>query len=459
MPTRGATGWNLDDDSQLAFIHVPRTSGSAVTHYYLANMAHLDDFYEISTLEGMLGFIAAKKRYKVICGHFGFDFANKHISNPSFITFFRDPLARLHAEYCFKKTMQSRIEHLKDHPDVKRANDFQFSQWMQTPGLNQVANKQTVMLSCGFESPKYQYLSMADMTALAKRNLSSFLFTGISEAHTESLWLLSYTLGSYPIRNLPLYNQNVWKEQIGEREKAEAVALLQPDIELYRFGKTLFISRYRSMLATLLENYYKPRQHDLASAVERLLKRPDDDIEAKLPAQHHEQVMELLEAHYSRCEEQRRVASRDRFEITFDQAVQGMGWHRREMAADEIGIPQCVRWTGAEATIDLPISPYRHEYRIYFLAYTEPSNHDIFDGLSLFMNDIPVSIREKSPFVLGGFIYEGHFGREVFENNPRPFSRLRFSVNRTVRPSEKNPDSIDHRELGVRIHWIDILPG
>jgi hypothetical protein len=92
---------------------------------------------------------------------------------------------------------------------------------------------------------------------------------------------------------------------------------------------------------------------------------------------------------------------------------------------------------------------------IKFRVLMAPSS-EVVDTLKLNVNNQPVPLI-KCPDEIGATIFAGCIPRPVLANS-KSYTRLAFTVERTIAPNTVDPDNPDDRQLGVALNWIEINP-
>ena len=231
------------------FLHIPKTGGITLQHI-LQRCYRRDQVYSFkdpgrdSQIEAFKRLAPEKREaYRLIQGHLSFGF-HRHLSgNSTYITFLREPIARMLSFYYYAK---SHPEHylysvLKDdHRDLKMLLKERI------PMTHEWFNLQTSMIAGDeWKNPE----RAADRAALerAKENLRNHFLVGLTEEFDASLQLLSHRFGwhvkSYTRKNVTRGKPPVETLDLETRTFLEEANAL--DTELYQFGRELFETQRR----------------------------------------------------------------------------------------------------------------------------------------------------------------------------------------------------------------------
>ncbi|NJO80807.1 MAG: hypothetical protein HC827_21430 [Cyanobacteria bacterium RM1_2_2] len=281
-----------------------------------------------------------------------------------------------------------------------------------------------------------------ELLALAKAHLQEFAFVGLTEQFQASLFLMAYTFGWSPVthyQNRRVNSQNLSSKTIDPETVEAILSVNQLDMQLYDDGQQIFAACWQQMLRELQERYGTDplltthlSHPDLAN-----LRQALDDPSVR------QALINLLEKNY-----ERRYAEFNRTPeklICFNslQAIPGTGWQRR-------------RWIGpgTAATLDFPLAADEDlTVRIYINNSAAP---DILESFQLQVNGTPIPLktivrRERAALL------EGNIPVAVLAT-PKPFSRLTFSVNRTVAmPKLLQDGTSDELLVGVAVQQIQIF--
>jgi len=277
-------------------------------------------------------------------------------------------------------------------------------------------------------------LSEQKILETAKKHLSECAFFGLVEKYEESLFLLCYTFGWKPFRDIFKLNFAFNKSQRSEITK-EAMKSVDErtklDTELYQYAKNLFESSYVQM-------------------VEQLSKKYGDSNFTKNPS--NDEVFQLLEKNYDGIGKSEPL--KNSIKYNFGQAICGTGWLNNY--SDKSGIFS--KWTGPGTTsvIDFPLSKDT-DLKIQFHVINSMAL-DILKSLKLSVNENQVLLkRTPDEQSKKAATFEGIIPKEYLQNKKNITSFV-FQVNRTVAPSSINSKSKDTRKIGLAFDRLYLFP-
>jgi hypothetical protein len=182
------------------------------------------------------------------------------------------------------------------------------------------------------------------------------------------------------------------------------------DIELYEYGLTLFNERYRQMQAEQANGH-----------------RP-----AIAPAQRHTSLW-----------------------TDFTQVDVGTNWHPGEHKPGK----GYLRWTGpgTHAFLTLPPLIERTNFIVRFRVF-QAVVPEILDTLQLHVNNRRIELTSRLDGARDQRIFEGMIPYQVTEGELGHVTRLKFSVEKTLRMSDVVTNSVDERRLGIQLQWLHIYP-
>ena len=286
----------LKEDDILYYLHIPKTAGTSL-------ISIIDSYFE---RKKVLGAHAWKellpkmpidfKKYKFVRGHFGYGIYRILPKKPIYITMLRDPKEIIISSY---KMLQRQSFEAKRYSIPQ---DKAISELLTDPKIRPLKNVQTHYIAvdldvlsrakgmgmdelADYQPEEHDYflfpkISDEKLLKIAKQHLSDFTFVGLTEKMEESLFLLHYTFGWKPLRNV--VRKNVAPDQDPEFLSEEAKHNLDNwsklDQDLYNFAQQLFDSRYSQMVDYLMKNYFEPRFSQMSSndAVYEMLKKHHD---------------------------------------------------------------------------------------------------------------------------------------------------------------------------------------
>ncbi|MEM9449337.1 MAG: sulfotransferase family 2 domain-containing protein [Cyanobacteria bacterium P01_E01_bin.6] len=452
--------YDLGPKERLYFLHIQKTAGT--TFYFTLDEKFDPD--QICPARFWRQFIRLAKedgkrlrQYRLFRGHFGYSVPQFFKRPTACVTVLRDPIKRSisHFQHICREPKDRR------HKIVK-AHNMDLTDFVQHPETRlAIHNLQTrsIAFDLGFKELKkirrfaaqgvigtpQPERSDDDLLAIAKQRLDDFPFVGIVERFQDSLFLLSYVFGWYPIRQARELNKAPKKKTLPDisPEVLETLTELNHlDIQLYHHAKQRFDEHYNQMVADLWKRY-----GDRASDV-----RPetiDDDT-----------LFTWLERHYETRTHQRQPAPLHSIDFPFSKALAGTGWHLREGAGSGWHLPDGLneggtpfRWTGPETTsvVDFPLAT--DSDLTVKLCIIDAAAPDILDSLAMTVNDHPIELETVLKQGTLSILY-GSIPQQAMDSD-RAFTRLAFSVNRTTVPTLRMSD---HRLVGLAFHRLQIFP-
>lgn len=442
--------YRLKPDDPLCFIRIPKTGSTTLLSVLNAKFSadRLCPIFEGEIFETVREDLA---QYRFFGAHHGYDIHIPIGKKPVYFTYLRHPVDRA---ISFFKHRQSDF------------SDGEFAQFLRAEtakGLKgficsddpnvriRTSNLATRQIAVGLGSrharpftpdSKEAKYSDAELLALAKAHLEECVFVGITEQFQASLFLLTYTFGWSPVthyQNRRVNSQSLSSKTI-DPETAEAIlSVNQLDLQLYEYGQQIFAARWHCMIQELQQQYgtdptLAAHFTDPAlSQIDPVLREPGVQ----------QSLINLLEKNYERRYAEFNRAPQKLICFNSLQAIPGTGWQRR-------------RWIGpgTEATLDFPLATDEDlTVRIYINNTAAP---DILDSFQLRVNDAPVLLktvvrRERAA------LFEGTIPSAVLAT-PKPFSRLTFSVNRTVAmPKLLQDGTSDELLVGVAVQQVQIF--
>ncbi len=286
---------------------------------------------------------------------------------------------------------------------------------------------------------------------MAKQNLDECLFVGLTERFQDSVFLMAYVFGWFPIadyQSLRVASKRSRKEDVPPNTLDAIAHANQLDLALYEYGRERFQRDYARMVHELHIAYGQPRKEEC----DRLLS------ETATPEECIDLVLSPLKLHYERCYAENPPEQPVKiYDFNCLQPIHGSGWHRRNGKKNGAVITDTpFRWTGpgAVSTMDLALQPGEDlVFRIHILNAIAP---DVLNSLSIHVNGHPMPLSPLEKGTTSG-IFQGVIAREWLQSD-RPFTRLEFHVNRTATPNSINPENSDKRLVGLAVHRIQIFP-
>ncbi|MEL6222379.1 MAG: hypothetical protein AAFQ57_00940 [Cyanobacteria bacterium J06626_14] len=452
--------YDLGPNERLYFLHIQKTAG---TTFYFTLDEKFDpeqicparfwrQFLRLAREDGK-----RLRQYRLFRGHFGCSIPQFFKRPTACVTVLRDPIKR----------SISHFQHIAREPKDRRhklvkAHDMDLAAFAEHPETRlAILNLQTrsIAFDLGFKELKkirrfaaqgvigtlQPERSDDELLAIAKQRLDNFPFVGIVERFQDSLFLLSYVFGWYPIRQTRQLNK------APDRKASPALSpevmetltnLNQLDIQLYHHAKEQFDHRYTCMVTDLWQRYGDRPSDPVPDTV-------DDDT-----------LFAWLQLHYESRMNQRTTQKLHTIDFPFSKALAGTGWHLREGAGSGWHLPSGLteggtpfRWTGPETTsiIDLPLASDAD--LTIKLCIINAAASDILDSLTLTANGHLVELETVLKQGTLAIIY-GTLAKELLMGD-RAFTRLAFSVNRTTTSSV---GTSDQRLVGLAFHRLQIFP-
>jgi len=460
--------YDLSPNERLYFLHIQKTAGT--TFYFTLDEKF--DPEEICPARFWRQFLKLAKDdgkqlryYRMFRGHFGYSVPQFFKRPMVCLTVLRDPISRSvsHYEHICREPKDRRHKIVKAH----NMSLVDFAQHPETRLATQNLQTRSIAFDLGFKELKKirRFASQGvigtlqenrtdeELLAIAKTRLEEFPFVGLVERFQDSLFLLSYVFGWYPMRQSRELNKAP-KKATNRKISPESLDLLTDlndlDIQLYSYAKQRFDDQYQIMVKDLWERY---GNHPSASPPSTI----DDDV-----------LFSWLEQHYEARSNQRNLKPLHTIDFPFSKALAGTGWHLREGAGSGWHLPSGLteggtpfRWTGPETTsiIDFPLATDSDlSIKIRIINAAAP---DILDSLALTVNGhlIPLEtvLKQGTLAVICGFIPKKWLIRDAdaSEDRLQAFTRFIFSVNRTA---PVTLDGSDNRLVGLAFHRLQLFP-
>jgi len=355
-------------------------------------------------------------RYSFVTGHVNYGYLSRFRQRPVVMTVLREPLDRAMSAFYFYRDNDAEFmsvlrQELSDEEFAVRERLSQLAGRMsfrellqQEPELakSHLGNYMTRML---LSSPAPGDLGPEHLEE-AKNHLAACDVVGLVERLNDTLDLLKHQFGWADLGPIDHDNPTRGRRSLAD-EDPEVLGMLkewnQLDVQLYAFARDLFERRLAQLRG--------PHHGANGSTTMRL---PDA-------------------AHF-----------------TFDQPINGYGWHAREVDGKD-----CICWMGVKdhAWVDLHlVKPVRSELacRIPYAISAQA-----LAGVQVAVNDQPIPMERVADN--GGFLLKGEVSPDILlQADPRV--RIGFQVAERGRASDLTPGSQDRRTLSVALSNIRLLP-
>ena len=222
-------------DALIVFIHIPKTSGTALCHFLKSHFHHRQrlGWYGKEKCQSGLSNLASQigDDTRLVYGHFDFGLDQLVDRQVNYFTILRHPVDRLISLYEFTR---SKTASERDTPE--------FVRYAQQHGLlefidryKRVCNGQTRIMSG----------NSGDLEQ-AKENLSHCVY-GVQD-HTDTFALMVARKLQLPATRLPIKNKTEYRGEYGPSLRQQIADRCEKDLKLYAFAKANFLSRVESEL-------------------------------------------------------------------------------------------------------------------------------------------------------------------------------------------------------------------
>ena len=417
------------------FTHIPKTAGTSFITL-LDRYFDQDAIYPHQLWRDVQE-IPASDHYQLYRGHLGGGGLKLLTDHPiRYLTIVRDPVDLTVSTWRFVLRETNTAVH-----DLVKNSAFTLDDFLQHPRTRQlVENRMVRNLSFDFvEDADAQevFLSPASLQAVQQhisrqsnaltdaqryQRAWSFLHNcfwfGLQDRFDASLQLFSFVFRQPPIGATQKLNKRRSAQPLSDQQ-IKAIRESNPwDEKFYSDAQHLFDQRYQLML---------------------------DDLETVRTAQ-DQSVDDLLDVYYQQQGQHRLQSS-----IDFDcgQAMQGSGWHRRELTHPE---HDYFRWSGPaeEAFVDFWLQPDAYEIQLRIINALDS---DLLDALIITANGTAIEWHSDDSGVVR-LIHAQLDSQHVAENG---LLRLGFTVNRCNSHAQAF-QSDDERQVSFALHWIKIHP-
>jgi len=236
----------------LIFVHAPRTAGSTLSRIMDWEYAPL----EICDVDGRFYYWSVQKisgwpkerlgKMRLFKGHMPFGL-HRHVPQPArYITLLRDPVDRTASEYYGRRYRHT-------HPIADRDAKLQsFEEYVKTVPYGNPQTKAIAGVQCVYEYHWYTVIPSyrvycgpctVETLEIAKKNLSLYFdLVGLTERFEETLALAKLMFGW----KVPYYTaaregvRRPKRDEISSRQRDVVAKYHEFDMELYRYGVSLF---------------------------------------------------------------------------------------------------------------------------------------------------------------------------------------------------------------------------
>lgn len=450
---------NVQKNSKLFFfLHIPKTAGSFLTTI-LENNFDADAIYEKKFYYNIFEQEVDFSKFQLIHGHFGYWLLKILPKNPAVITILRDPHELFLSHYdvqlrgfeeglfsIFTSTVS--IDKVFNEPELLdifsniqtrfivgdldidtlrkyfRTNILTIDMF-EKKGIDTIKNRRKY-------APKILIKKDDEIFTIAKNRLEKFAFIGIFEKLEESLFLLYYTFGWFPLGDISKINILPRKTHLENlpKETCEKISqAMEIDTKLYNYGVKLFNERFSEMIISLKEKYYEERYKNLPFK---------------------EMIYDMLEKHYFFTNYGKEIPFHSEINFSFDQAMIGTGWHKKDVISKNIFF----RWTGSVNTSTIYFLLNKNDDLKIRITILFAITQDVLDSLILEVNDVVLKLETISDS--NKIILEGIIPKSTLQKNEKNMTEFAFKVNQTISPASINPQSDDTRLLGIAFERIEI---
>jgi hypothetical protein len=440
-------------DTQLFFMHMPKTAGTTIIQVIEQQFAEKEIarwLYPFRLVDESPDFF---EQHRYFHGHVEYSLMRSLLPGQlAVMTILREPVERYLSH--FGNHQRVRFDQI---PDITLD---EFNQLRQTSLTDFVQNPPEILaiIARYFQNLQAKFLaSELEGESLKKRNqlirtgryvlptptfeqakqrLDQISFVGVTERFQDSLFLMAYTFGWPPVTEYKSFHTaqpRPQQDKLPPDLLQEINTLNQLDQQIYDEGRKLFQRRYEQMEQELLERYGQREQAHL-----------------KLPLA-SDQMVELLQRHYrQRFAEQNPAVPA--LKLEFNQKISGSNWQTQQQDPVHGGM----RWSGPGrcANLYLPLAATSDVWLRFSVvrALTQAT----LDSLVVKVNDKPIYVKEHfSP--QQARIYEGYVSQEVLARQPGCV-QVSFEVEKTIRPLDIIAGSEDDRLLGIGLNWVEVEP-
>jgi len=235
----------------IAFVHIPKTAGTAFTQYLLSNIGD-----EAKVAPPFMGdmMVTRDKRspYRIYWGHYDYFRLKETGKKFTFVTFLRHPLARAISQW---KSWSDPANLTEAWLNVMEPFQVEALRFSQTATLEEFIMSPNLYIEGHIRDVQTRYLAdtpdKPGMLDSAKRNLETvFQYFGLVERFDDSIRLFQASFKNTLPYSVPSAHENRSRHAdnaLSPRAQARLQALNANDFELYEFGCRLFDERYRKV--------------------------------------------------------------------------------------------------------------------------------------------------------------------------------------------------------------------
>jgi hypothetical protein len=242
-------------EQPIAFVHIPKTAGTAFTRYLISNMPSRE-CVSPAFIKSYEAIEWENPRLKLFWGHFPFRDVRKLLLHAHFVTFLRDPIARsisLYRSWSNPKNLPPgdpwraamTPEELSDIEFVQQASLDEFVLCDRPRLLAGLQDAQTSMLSITGDNKSPLFLRSAKETL--EEGMSFF---GIVERFSESIALFRSVFtntSDYEVSTVAENRSEIIPGLLSLRARERLEELNANDLKLYDFALGLFRRRVASL--------------------------------------------------------------------------------------------------------------------------------------------------------------------------------------------------------------------
>jgi hypothetical protein len=426
---------DLTGEDTVLFIHIPKTAG-------LSFRQIIGNYFPVQAICPAQSWVEWRQlpqetqtAYRLYRGHFTWHFGTE-LNRPLYLlTMLRHPVARTLSHFAHIQRERAGLPRVHD---VVRGENMTLPEFITHPHFKYDAVELQTRFIAAEECIHNGLIHLRRYGGLklAQERLQNMAFFGITERFTESLQLLAYTFGWYPVRHYQWFNRAASaqpvKTAVSNDELEQTIADENPqDLALYEFAVQVFEERLAQMREELRSRY---------AAGTQARREMDDDL-----------LHDLLLKHYqARYTEHHPVVST--IEHHMDGPVWGEGWYLPDLDPNN----GYGRWSGPGEVSTLHFSVAKtSDLDLSFCVMVAIAN-EVMRSLQVRVDGVPIHLKRHHD-VQQGMIFQGEIAQASLQP-ALPYLEIQFSVSRTYYPAEIDPDNPDPRRVGIMLNWVKITP-